>query len=317
MSKQVTATKSGDLSSLVEDFLTWLAVERGRSVNTLAAYRRDMKHYFRFLDEHGISLFDATTEDITDFIDALRHDGFAATSARRILASVRGLHRYCVMEELRNDDPATDVESPRHPRMLLKALSADQITAFIDSVTGNDAVARRARALFEVMYGTGCRISELSGMSIADVDLYECLVRFTGKGNKQRIVPLGRHAADALEQWLTPEGRGQMEPLNWARRGDAEAVFLNQQGSRLTRHGIWRIVRQYGNTAGLRPMLTPHVLRHSCATHMLDGGADIRFVQEMLGHASVVTTQLYTKVSNERLWAVYRKAHPRGQARSS
>ncbi|HEY6531224.1 MAG TPA: tyrosine-type recombinase/integrase, partial [Acidimicrobiales bacterium] len=170
------------------------------------------------------------------------------------------------------------------------------------------------RALLEVLYGTGARISEVCGLSLGDVDLDGGLLRLFGKGAKERVVPLGRMARVALAAWLDAAGRGAMAPEQWARRGDAEAVFLNQRGGRLSRQGAWTVVRRHGTTADLGDRLTPHVLRHSCATHMLDHGADIRAVQELLGHASISTTQVYTLVSNERLFAVYDEAHPRARA---
>jgi len=174
-------------------------------------------------------------------------------------------------------------------------------------------VHRRDRAIVEVLYGTGMRISELCGLSFGDLDLAERTARVLGKGAKERLVPLGRMAVAALSDWLANGGRPAMAPARWARRGDAEAVFLNQRGGRLSRQGAWGIVRIYGDRVGLRDRLSPHVLRHSCATHLLDHGADIRVVQELLGHASVSTTQIYTKVSTERLRAVYESAHPRAR----
>ena len=295
----------------VEDFLTWLTVERGRSANTLAAYRRDLARWITHLRSRHSVAGDATIDDVVAFVHVLQGEGLAEASVTRTLVAVRGLHRFLVAEEIRTDDPTADVEIPRVPRGLPKALSVEQISSLIDSVVGDDPVARRDRAILEVLYGTGARVSELVGMSLGDVDLVDGLVRLTGKGAKERIVPLGRHAAAALASWLAPAGRGALEPTRWARRGDAEAVFLNQRGSRLGRQGVWGVVRHRGDAVGLRDTLTPHVLRHSCATHMLDHGADIRTVQELLGHASISTTQIYTKVTTERLWAVYRAAHPR------
>jgi integrase/recombinase XerD len=183
--------------------------------------------------------------------------------------------------------------------------------ALLQAVVGDEPVARRDRAILEVLYGTGLRISELVGLSLGDLDLESALLRAFGKGSKERVVPVGRHAVDALGDWLRPGGRPSLVPERWKRRHDAEAVFLNQRGGRLTRQGAWLVVTRWGTVAGLAGKLTPHVLRHSCATHMLDHGADIRSVQEMLGHASVSTTQGYTKVSTERLFAAYRAAHPR------
>ena len=302
------------LDTRAEEFLAWLAVERGRSPRTLEAYRRDLVRYRDHLAARGCSLDDAAPTDVVAFVGALQRDGRAAASVTRMLVSVRGLHRFLVAESHRADDPAADVEMPKLPQGLPKALSADQVASLMDVVVGDEPTARRDRALLELLYGTGCRISEAGSLSLPDVDLHDGLVRVTGKGAKERIVPLGRCAAEALERWLAPEGRGALEPDRWARRGDAEAVFLNRRGGRLSRQGLWLAVRRHGDAVGLGSLLTPHVLRHSCATHMLDGGADIRIVQEMLGHASISTTQIYTKVSTERLRAVYRAAHPRALA---
>ena len=311
----MSVTEASDaLDARAEEFLAWLAVERGRSPRTLEAYRRDLLRYRDHLAADGSTLDDAGEADVVSFVRSLQRGGRAASSVTRMLVSVRGLHRFLVAEGYRSDDPAADVELPSMPRGLPKALSAEQVTALMDAVTGDDAPARRDRAVLEVLYGTGCRISEAGSLSLGDVDLHDGLVRVTGKGAKERIVPLGRCAAAALARWLEPSGRGAMEPDRWSRRGDAEAVFLNQRGGRLSRQGLWLVVRRHGDTAGLGSLLTPHVLRHSCATHMLDGGADIRIVQEMLGHASISTTQIYTRVSTERLRAVYRSAHPRATA---
>ena len=302
------------LDGRAEEFLAWLAVERGRSPRTVEAYRRDLLRYSSHLRSAGRGLGDAGDTDIVAFVRSLQGEGLAASSVTRMLVSVRGLHRFLAAEGHRADDPSADVEIPSLPRGLPKALAVEQVVSLMEAVVGDDPAARRDRAVLELLYGTGCRISEAGSLSLPDVDLHDGLVRVTGKGAKERIVPLGRCAAAALERWLAPEGRGALEPELWARRGDAEAVFLNQRGGRLSRQGLWLVVRRHGEAAGIGSLLTPHVLRHSCATHMLDGGADIRFVQEMLGHASISTTQIYTKVSTERLRAVYRAAHPRAVA---
>ena len=308
-----TGAEAG-LDVRAEEFLAWLGVERGRSPRTVEAYRRDLLRYRGHLAARGRSLDDAADTDVVAFVRALQRDGLAAASVTRMLVSVRGLHRFLVAEGHRADDPTADVEIPSVPRGLPKALSAAQVASLMDVAVGDDPPARRDRAVLELLYGTGCRISEAGSLSLPDVDLNDGLVRVTGKGAKERIVPLGRCAAEALERWLAPEGRGVLEPERWARRGDAEAVFLNLRGGRLSRQGLWLVVRRRGEAAGIASLLTPHVLRHSCATHMLDGGADIRIVQEMLGHASISTTQIYTRVSTERLRAVYRAAHPRAAA---
>ena len=306
---------NGRLDRAAEEFLAFLSVERGRAAKTVEAYRRDLLRYQQHLADRGARFGDAGPEDVTAFVSSLQRQGLAPASVTRMLVAARGLHRFLATEGDRPDDPTADVEMPRTPQGLPKALSVGQVGALMDAVVGDDAVARRDRAVLEVLYGTGCRISEAGSLSLTDVDLHEGLVRVTGKGSKERIVPMGRGAAEALSDWLAVGGRVQLEPDRWARRGDAEAVFLNQRGGRLGRQGLWLVVRRHGDAAGLGPLLTPHVLRHSCATHMLDGGADIRTVQEMLGHASISTTQIYTKVSMERLRRVYRAAHPRATAR--
>jgi integrase/recombinase XerD len=297
----------------VEEFLTWLRVEKGRSPATLAAYRRDLAGWLRWLGTRGVALADATEADVNEHVVALQGLGRSAATVKRVVVAVRSLYRFLALEGFTATDPAVDVEVPRVPAGLPKALTEDEVNRLLDAVVGDDPVACRDRAVLEVLYGTGLRIAELVGLSLADVDLEDAQLRAFGKGAKERIVPLGRPAANALRAWLDPDRRGALAPDRWARRTDAEAVFLNVRGGRLTRQGAWGIVRKYGSRVGLADRLTPHVLRHSCATHMLDHGADIRYVQELLGHASVSTTQIYTRVSNERLWQVYRDAHPRAR----
>ena len=299
----------------VEEFLTWLAVEKGRSANTLSAYRRDLMAYMGHLDDLGTSFESATADDIAGFVNRLRAEGRADSTIARMLVSVRGAHRFVAAEGLAERDPAAELDAPKVPRGLPKALSEDEVTALLDAVVGPVAVARRDRAVLEVLYGTGMRISELVGLSLGDVDLDAAMIRAFGKGRKERLVPVGRYASDALAAWLDTEGRGALEPRQWQRRGDADAVFLNVRGGRLSRQGAWGIVKKYAAIVGIEDKLSPHVLRHSCATHMLDHGADIRTVQELLGHASITTTQLYTKVSTELLTQAYREAHPRAHAR--
>jgi integrase/recombinase XerD len=296
-----------------EEYLTWLAVEKGRSANTLAAYRRDLAAYSTWLGERPLD--DVTEADVERYVAQLRSDGRAPASVARALVAVRSLHRFLATEGRADADPAADVAAPRVPQGLPKPLTEAEVTSLLDAVTGTDPVARRDRAILEVLYGTGMRISELCGLSLGDLDLAAGLMRVFGKGAKERVVPVGRLARAALTEWLAREGRPHLVPAQWARRGDAEAVFLNHRGGRLSRQGAWAIVRHYGERAGLADRLSPHVLRHSCATHMLDHGADIRVVQELLGHASISTTQVYTKVSTERLRAGYDAAHPRARRR--
>jgi len=246
-----------------------------------------------------------------DFQTQLRESGLARSSTNRTMTAVRGLHRYLFAEGVAAHDPTADLEPAKLPKGLPKALSESEITSLIDAVTGADAFALRDRALLELLYGTGMRISESVGLSLDDVDSAAALVRVTGKGDKQRLVPLGRLAGEAIDRWLAPGGRAELAPETWATRSDQMAICLNHRGGRLSRQGMWGIVRKHALTAGISDRLTPHVLRHSCATHMLDHGADIRTVQELLGHASISTTQLYTKVSTDLLVRAYTNAHPR------
>jgi len=294
----------------VDEFLTWLTVERGRSRSTVDAYRRDLGRYLAHLDRRGTTLAHAGEPDVVAFVAALHAEGKAPASVKRATVAVRSLHRFLAQEGVVTLDAGATVETPRVPASLPKALTEDEVTTLIDSVSGREPVDLRDRAVLEVLYGTGLRISELVGLSSGDVDLDGALLRAFGKGAKERIVPLGRCARLALAAWLD-EGRPALEPVQWARRGDAEAVFLNTRGGRLTRAGAWLVLKKRGERVGLGAKLSPHVLRHSCATHLLDHGADIRAVQELLGHVSISTTQIYTKVSTERLFATYDAAHPR------
>jgi integrase/recombinase XerD len=297
----------------VEDLLMWLSAERGRAANTISAYRRDLRTYVAWLREGGRSLSDVTEADLLDYVGVLRHRGLAPASVARTLVPVRSLHRFLAEEGKAPSDPGAHLELPKVPRGLPKALSEEEVGRLLDAPVGDGPVVLRDRAMLELLYGTGVRVSELVGLSLGDVDLDAALLRAFGKGSKERIVPIGVPAVRALVAWLGPGGRVELVPAQWRRRGDAEAVFLNARGGRLSRQGAWGVLNRYARQIGLEGKLSPHVLRHSCATHMLDHGADIRAVQELLGHASISTTQVYTLVSTERLWEVYRTAHPRAQ----
>jgi integrase/recombinase XerD len=299
-----------------EEFLSWLLSERGRAANTLAAYRRDLAAYVNWLAERGLSIDSVSGEDLLELIAERRAHGSAPSTIARQLAAIRSLHRFLVNEERRGDDPTADLEGVHIPAGIPKALAEAQVTALLTAVTGDDPIARRDRALLELLYGTGARISEVCDLSMGDIDFDGRLVRLFGKGAKERVVPFGRAAADALDHWFAPGGRLDLTPARWRRRDDANAVFLNTRGGRLTRQAAWAVVRKYGRLAGLDAdhQLSPHVLRHSCATHLLDHGADLRVVQELLGHASVTTTQIYTLVTVDRLREVYATSHPRAIA---
>lgn len=295
----------------VEEFLVWMSAERGRSRNTLQAYRRDLRQYQRWLHGRGLTPLTVDHGDLTDLVAERRSTDAASSSIARQIAAIRMLHRYLAIEQYRPDDPTSRLDGVRVPSGIPKPLSEAQIGSLLDAVIGNEAIHRRDRALLELLYATGARVSEVVGLSMGDIDFDDSLVRVYGKGGKERIVPFGSAAERALDEWFGPSGRARMVPARWKRRDDAEAMFLNQRGGRLSRQGAWLVIKKYGERAGITDHLSPHVLRHSCATHLLDHGADLRIVQEMLGHASISTTQVYTRVSQDRLWEVYRTAHPR------
>lgn len=292
----------------------WLSSERGRSRNTLQAYRRDLKHYQRWMNEQNLAPLTIGHHELVEMIAQRRSSEAAPSSIARQIAAIRMLHRYLATEQYRPDDPTARLDGVKVPSGIPKPLTEDQVTSLLDAVLGNEPLHRRDRALLELLYATGARVSEIVGLSVGDIVFDDALARLYGKGGKERIVPYGRSAAVALEEWFSPSGRARLVPERWKRRNDAESVFLNQRGGRLSRQGAWLVIKKYGDRAGITDQLSPHVLRHSCATHLLDHGADLRIVQEMLGHASISTTQVYTKVSQERLWEVYRMAHPRAVA---
>ncbi|HSP04737.1 MAG TPA: site-specific tyrosine recombinase [Acidimicrobiales bacterium] len=298
----------------IEEYLTWLRLERGRARSTVEAYRRDLRAWAEHLHHLGRAVTEVTEDDLVAWVGDLRERGLAPSTRKRRVVAARNLHRYLAEEGHVDDDVGADVAPPPVARGLPKALTEAEVDALLSRVVGDDPVARRDRAILETLYGTGVRISELVSMSLRDLDLHDGFVRVVGKGDKERVVPVLGAAADALGAWLTVDGRGAMIPARWRRRDDEEAVFLNQRGGRLGRQGTWLVVKAHAAEAGLGDRLTPHVLRHSCATHLLDHGADIRAVQELLGHASIATTQVYTKVSTERLVAAWRSAHPRAGA---
>ena len=298
------------LSRDAEEFLSYLAVERGRAPASISAYRRDLAAYERFLADQGVTLLKADVGLIEAYV-ALLSETMRPTSTARALAAVRGLHRFCVDERGATVDPTEGVSTPRIPQAIPKALSESEVELLLSAVVGEDPRALRDRAILETLYATGMRISELAGLRLGDLDTRQGLAVAYGKGSKERRVPIGRQALAALEAWLGSEGRNAMAPARWARRVDAEAVFISTRGRRMSRQAVWQVVRTAAVKVKLEDRVTPHVLRHSCATHLLEHGADIRVVQELLGHATITTTQVYTKVSPELLRRVYEQAHPR------
>ena len=313
----------GDVARLVRTYLDHLAVERGLAKNTLSSYRRDLRRYLDFLAQHDRDdLSEVTEADVAAFLAVLRlgdseHPPLSASSAGRTIVAVRGFHRFAVREGKVDVDTAGAIRPPTPARRLPKAIAVEDVERLLEAAGAEGTPrAQRDRALLEVLYGTGARISEAVGLDIDDVDLDAGMVRLFGKGSKDRMVPLGSYAKAALERYLVL-GRPTLAvgtPSSRTARDSRGAVFVNARGGRLSRQSAWTVLRTAATRAGLTVGISPHTLRHSFATHLLDGGADVRVVQELLGHASVTTTQIYTMVTVERLREVYASAHPRARA---
>jgi len=305
------------LHDAARDYLAHLAVERGLAANTVDAYRRDLTRYLGYLDAAGRTTpTDVTERDVEDFVLVLRtgSDGAAvlsASSAARAVVAVRGWHRFCAREGLAGEDAARSVHPPSQPRRLPKAISTDEVERLLEAASvGDGPVPLRDRALLELLYSTGARISEAVGLDVDDLDLdpSRASVRLMGKGRRERVVPVGSFAVQAVEAYLVRS----RPALSVGGRG-TPALFLNTRGARLTRQSAWAALRASAVRAGLpvASHVSPHTLRHSFATHLLAGGADVRVVQELLGHASVTTTQIYTQVTVDTLREVYAASHPR------
>jgi integrase/recombinase XerD len=300
-----------NLDRSAEDYLTWLEVERGRARNTIMAYRRDLVSFEGYLRESGRLLAGADRSVVEGFMANLLSSGNKPGSVARTMTAVRGLYRFRAEEGIGAEDPTAQVRPPRSGLRLPKAITEAEVERLLEAASGTQPRDLRDAAMLEVLYGTGIRVGELVGLSLSDIGSDTGLLRVLGKGSKERLVPVGRLAAQSVDRWLAPGGRPELEPKRWARRGDAEALFINARGGRLTRQGAWEAISKRAARAGLAEKVHPHVLRHSCATHMLERGADIRVVQELLGHASVATTQVYTRVTVEHLRSAYESAHPR------
>ena len=287
----------------VEEFLASLSAERGLSANTLAAYRRDLRDYLAYLGDNEPSAGRAVS-----YIAQLHAATLKPATIARKIAAMRGLHRFLVAEQFAAEDPTVLLDSPRLGAPLPKALNVDEVERLMAAPAEDTPLGARDRALLEFMYATGVRVTEAVNLDLSAIDLEERTALVTGKGNRQRMVPVGRLAVDAIVAYL---------PHRMTLKGDRldpGAVFLNARGGRLTRQGVWGVVRKAARRAGIEPeKVSPHVLRHSAATHMVEGGADLRTVQEMLGHANLSTTQVYTRVSPQHLYEVYITSHPRSR----
>ena len=300
-------------TALVLDFLAYLEFERGLSRNTLEAYRSDLLQLGAFLGARELDPLAVTHSDLAAWVDQLAagHDGrpAAATTVQRKVACLRSFYRHLRREELITHDPTSELRAPRKPQRLPQVLSREEVAHLLAVPRGTDPGALRDRALLELMYACGLRASEATGLRVEDVDLDEGVLRARGKGNKERLVPVGSQAVAALRAWLA-RGRPPLVGLE-----DEPRLFVNLRGRPLTRQGLYKIVQRHAHTAGLAARMSPHTLRHTFATHMLAGGCDLRVVQEMLGHADIATTQIYTHLSAQRLKDVYFDAHPRALVR--
>jgi integrase/recombinase XerD len=315
-----SAVRRPELDDQLQGYLDHLTIERGVAANTLSSYRRDLRRYAEHLTARGVETLAAVTEtDVSEFLVALRRgdpdtgvQALSAVSAARALIAVRGLHRFAAAEGLTDVDVARAVKPPTPGRRLPKSLSIDEVLTLLDGAGGDSEadgpLTLRNRALLELLYSTGARISEAVGLDIDDVDTHARSVLLRGKGGKQRLVPIGRPAVSALDAYLV-RGRPDL-----ARRGrGTPAIFLNARGGRLSRQSAWQVLQDAAERAGITSAVSPHTLRHSFATHLLEGGADVRVVQELLGHASVTTTQIYTMVTVHALREVWAGAHPRAR----
>lgn len=291
----------------VQDFLHYLIVERSLSKNTLDAYRRDLAQYVVHLKEKEAlgSLNEVRRVHIVNYLYELKDDGKASTTIARNIASIRSFHQFLLREKAVDQDPSVHIETPKTERKLPKILSTTEVEELLEAPDYSTPFGKRDRAMLEVLYATGLRVSELVDLQMEDVHLTMGFIRTIGKGNKERIVPLGKMARDALTTYLD-EGRPQL-----MKQKKTDMLFLNHRGERLSRQGFWKMLKKLAIKANIVKPLTPHTLRHSFATHLLENGADLRAVQELLGHADISTTQIYTHVTKTRLKDIYSTYHPR------
>ena len=294
------------MQQFVEQYLDFIGVERGLSANTLESYGRDLRQFSRYLQKNGLdSWSDPDRMRVLGYLDELRQTGKSTATISRCLASLRSFYKFLTQEGYINADPTLELDSPKVEKKLPNVLSLPEVETLLFSPDTKTPSGLRDKAMFEVLYATGIRVSELVNLSLPDVNLDSGFIRCMGKGSKERLVPLGSVAIRALRDYLSL-GRPK-----FIRSRDVRAVFVNHHGRQLTRQGFWKLLKKQAREAGISLDITPHTLRHSFATHLLENGADLRAVQEMLGHADISTTQIYTHVTKSRIREVYNKAHPR------
>jgi len=291
------------IMNIIESFLTYLSIERQRAINTVISYGRDLKKFITFLNIIGKSLYDFERQDIINFMIYLQDRNYNVSSISRYLSSIRSLCRYMLIEGIRNDDPSEGIQNPKGWQTLPKALSIADIDALLN-VNVKSELALRDIVMLELMYASGLRVSELINLRIEDLNLEASFIRVIGKGSKERVIPISKHTINSLKQYIK-----ELRPKLLKKGRESHYLFLSKRGYKLTRQRFWQTLKAYAALVGIE--VTPHIIRHSFATHLLEGGADIRSIQKMLGHADISTTQVYTKVTSERLKKVYKKFHPR------
>jgi integrase/recombinase XerD len=297
-----------DIPAAISSFLTHVQVEKGLAYNTLSAYRRDLAKFEEFAKKRKLALNAVKRDDLVDFLASLYRQKLESKTVARHLVTLRNFFRHAQVQELISEDPTAHLESPKIRRSLPGYLRLEEVEKLLEIPNQKTPLGLRDRAMLEVLYSTGLRVSELTSLRVTDLDTKVGCVRCIGKGDKERIVPVGRKALGIVERYLR-EGRTTL--IGPARGGAGMFLFVNRRGGRISRVGVWKVLSAYGRRAGLRVPLTPHMLRHSFATHLLERGADLRSVQLMLGHSDISTTQIYTHVVEERLKQIYKAHHPR------
>ncbi len=295
------------MKEFIGEFINYISVERGLAKNTLAAYRLDLEKYVKSLAGKGVVNADAVRpEHITGFLQALKKSDLSTSSICRNLAAVKMFHRFLVRDGLAKEDPTSLVDTPKQWTRIPEVLTQKEMEAILQAAQAKGKNHKRDYAMLELFYASGMRVSEMVGLKVASVNLQAGFVRAIGKGSKERIIPVGRKAREAIAYYC-----GHIRPKS-LKTAESDALFLSQQGKKMSRVMAWKIIKQYARLAGIKKNIKPHTLRHTFATHLLEHGADLRSVQEMLGHADIATTQIYTHVDKERLKSVHKQFHPRG-----
>ncbi|MDD2497975.1 MAG: site-specific tyrosine recombinase XerD [Desulfitobacteriaceae bacterium] len=296
------------MKTLIENFLHYLSVEKGLAENTRSSYELDLKSFFSFLETKSVSTINSVTRhDIVGYLLKLKKESKSTATSARHMAAIKSFFHFLLAEKIITEDPTANLETPKLAKVIPRVLSQEETALLLKQPDVQKDAGRRDKAMIELLYGTGMRVSELLNLNLQDINLDLGYLRCFGKGSKERIVPVGSFAGQAINEYLA------LSRAKLVKKNKESALFVNQRGKRLTRQGFWKILKEYARQAGIETVLTPHTLRHSVATHMLENGADLRAVQELLGHADITTTQIYTHLTNSRLKTVYDNCHPRAK----